>query len=469
MKSKYTRFAILFALLASVPFYFGCESDVSVGSLALTVTKGEDGIVANDKDFATIEATVTGFDDVPGGLGAEVDFETTLGYFANGRPAITLPVTGSDGIVITYLWAPKGTGTTGQLEEITIDTAVVSGTVEDATRFVKIKIIGCEEGNDPAKIVLTATPDTIPADGETSSKITATVTDCEGEGVLGTDLEFRTDKGFFSNGEMSIIKTTRAETGTVDAFLIVSKGTKLGPARIEVRSMEDPRIIALITIKIGAKPAGVTLTASPTTIPADGKTTSTITATVTDFQGTPVPPGTVVEFKTTAGFFSNDSNRITATTTGTTGIAVAHLYAPIGTPPQFAQITGKSKGVSGTVTVTIESPEPSPPPPPPPTPPGPTAKIVLVANPTTIPPDATTISTITATLTDANQDPVAIGTRMTFSTTLGFFPNGSRSITVSTTDTSGTATVFLRAAKKGTATIKCTSNGVIALTIITVK
>jgi len=41
MKSNHIRYAALFILLASMPFYFGCESDVSVGSLALTVIKGE--------------------------------------------------------------------------------------------------------------------------------------------------------------------------------------------------------------------------------------------------------------------------------------------------------------------------------------------------------------------------------------------------------------------------------------------
>jgi len=206
MKSKYLRFTVLSLLIASFALYLGCESDVSVGSLALTVIKGESGIVANDKDFATIEATVTGFDDAVGGLGTKVDFATTLGYFANGRSTITLQITGSDGKVKTYLWAPKGTAQPDQLDVITIDTAVVSGTVEDTTQFVKIPIIGCEEGNDPAKIVLTVDPDTIPADGETSSKITATVTDCEGEGVLGTDLEFRTDKGQFSKRQKDYYK-----------------------------------------------------------------------------------------------------------------------------------------------------------------------------------------------------------------------------------------------------------------------
>jgi len=353
MKSKYTRFAILFALFASLPFYFGCESDVSVGSLALTVTDG-DTIVANDKDFATIEAVVTGFDDDFGGLGAEVDFATTLGYFANGRRAITLPVTGPDGKVITYLWAPKGTGT-DQLEEITIETAVVSGTVEDATRFVKITIIGCEEGNDPAKIALTVDPDTIPADGVTSSKIEATVTDCEGEGVLGTDLEFRTNKGLFSNGKMTIIKTTRNDLGTVDDFLIALEGTPLGDAKIEVRSKEDPRIIALITIKIGARPAGITLTASPTSIAADGREFSTITATVTDFQGTAVPPGTPVTFETIVGRFSHGGTSITVMTV-TGGAAVAHFLAPVGTEPQLVQITAMSMGVSARAVVEVTDP-----------------------------------------------------------------------------------------------------------------
>ena len=248
MKSKYTRFAILFALFASLPFYLGCESDVSVGSLALTVTDGET-IVANDKDFATIEATVTGFDDVPGGLGVEVDFETTLGYFANGRPAITLPVTGSDGIVISYLWAPKRTA--GQLEEITIDTAVVSGTVEDTTRFVKITIIGCEEGNDPAKIELSTDESSIKGDGEEEATITATVTDCEGEGVLWADVEFRTDKILtrFSNGKMTIIKTTRDETGTVEAFLSAGKGTLPGDTKITAKAGEvSGRVSVEITV-----------------------------------------------------------------------------------------------------------------------------------------------------------------------------------------------------------------------------
>lgn len=353
MKSKYTRFAILCFLLASLPFYFGCESDVMVGSLVLTII-GDDKIVANDKDFATIEAKVTGFGDPepPGGLGAEVDFETTLGYFANGRPAITLPVTGPDGIVITYLWAPKGTGT-DQLEEITIDTAVVSGTVEDATRFVKITIIGCEEGNDPAKIELAVDPETIPADGVTSSKITATITDCEGEGVLGTDLEFRTDKGLFSNGKMTIIKTTRNDLGTVDAFLIALEGTPLGPAKIEVRSKEDPRIIALITIKIGARSASIELKAEPDCIAPDGRESSEITAIVTDYQGAAVPPGTSVKFETIVGRFSNGSTSITVTTTGTTGTAVAHFIAPVGTEPQLAQITAMSMGVSARAVVEV--------------------------------------------------------------------------------------------------------------------
>lgn len=89
----------------------------------------------------------------------------------------------------------------------------------------------------------------------------------------------------------------------------------------------------------------VTLTASPTSgIPADGASTSTITATVT-LAGTP-QSGVGVLFVTTAGTLSSAS-----ATTNAQGQAVVQLIAPISATPVTATVTGRYLTAQGTVTV----------------------------------------------------------------------------------------------------------------------
>lgn len=63
---------------------------------------------------------------------------------------------------------------------------------------------------------------------------------------------------------------------------------------------------------------------------------------------------------------------------------------------------------------------------------GQTASIELGADPTSIPADGSRSSAITATLKDSAGGAVSEGTSVTFSITLGTFPNDSRSYTLST-------------------------------------
>ena len=95
------------------------------------------------------------------------------------------------------------------------------------------------------------------------------------------------------------------------------------------------------TLQIGA----VAISANPTSIPADGSTTSTITATVKDDHGNNVPDGTQVAFRTTAGTVG--STTITKTTTN--GVATATLTSS--TTPGGAAVTATSGGKSATTTV----------------------------------------------------------------------------------------------------------------------
>ncbi len=80
------------------------------------------------------------------------------------------------------------------------------------------------------------------------------------------------------------------------------------------------------TVQLPGSPASVVVTASPSSIEADGTTASTITTTVTDENGTNVADGTTVSFSTNLGSLSASSNTttsgiatvtITSTTTGT--------------------------------------------------------------------------------------------------------------------------------------------------------
>ncbi len=78
--------------------------------------------------------------------------------------------------------------------------------------------------------------------------------------------------------------------------------------------------------------------------------------------------------------------------------------------------------------------------------------LTLTANPTTIPPDGTSPSIITATVLDSTGIPVPDGTTVTFSTTLG-------TITPSATTTGGTATATLTSTTSGTATVRAIAWG----------
>ncbi|MBW1956395.1 MAG: hypothetical protein JRI83_11875 [Deltaproteobacteria bacterium] len=223
----------------------------------------------------------------------------------------------------------------------------------------------------------------------------------------------------------------------------------------------------------------ITLTTSKSSIPADGATTAEITATILGYDGEPVPIGTSVHFTTSRGLFTNGLQYVTLGTTDTTGTVKVYLYAPLKTNPGNANVMCTSNDVSRSVTVyaplktnpgnanvmctsndvsrsvTVEITLYGPP--------GETAKIELEADPASIAPDE--ISTITATLTDGNEDPVTVGTPVTFGITYGYgcLWDGFRchdTIDEETRDISGTAKVYLLGLTQGVEQVVCYSQGV---------
>ena len=170
-------------------------------------------------------------------------------------------------------------------------------------------------------------------------------------------------------------------------------------------------------------------------IPADGITYTKLEArvTVAGADGALCEDGvagTRIKFTTTRGQFIGGGTTIKSTT-NVCGTAYAYLIALEGTTPGNATVTASSDVAlnSASVTVLITSPEEY------------YHTITLVAEPTSIKADGIDTSTLTATVTDSDGDPVA-GTTVKFTTTLGEFVGGGTS-TTTTTDTNGEAHAYL--------------------------
>ncbi len=145
------------------------------------------------------------------------------------------------------------------------------------------------------------------------------------------------------------------------------------------------------------EPSSMTLQAAPATV-TSVTGTSTITATVKNAAGSPVPDGTAVSFSSTYGTLSSTS----ATTTN--GIATTTLT--FSADDSTSTVTATSGSVSGTVVV-IYSPASVA-----------SSTITLQASPATVV-AADDDSTIIATVKDSAGNPVPNGTAVTFSSDFG--------------------------------------------------
>jgi adhesin/invasin len=216
------------------------------------------------------------------------------------------------------------------------------------------------------------------------------------------------------------------------------KGTAAGTATITVKlgGVAFAVTPATVTLTAGAPSATKsTLVASPASIVADGSTLSTLTLTLKDANNNPVAGQSVT--------FVSD---LTGTSVGgVTSGGGTYTSNVSGTAAGTATITVKLGGVAFAVTpatVTLTAGAPS------------ATTSTLVASPTSIVADGSTLSTLTLTLKDANNNPVA-GQSATFTSTLA----GTTVWTV-TDHGDGTYTAYLTGTAEGTATITVKLGGV---------
>lgn len=125
------------------------------------------------------------------------------------------------------------------------------------------------------KITVSLSPNPVVADGATSVA-TATVT-----GALGVPLKGRTIT--FSPGG----KTTNHDDGTYTATIPGS--TTVGPVTVTATDKTSGKSASATLTRTVGPPAHISVQLLPTSVVADGSSTSTATATVTDAEGHPVP------------------------------------------------------------------------------------------------------------------------------------------------------------------------------------
>ncbi len=184
--------------------------------------------------------------------------------------------------------------------------------------------------------------------------------------------------------------------------------------------------------------ANLALTANPINIPNTGTSYSTITATVTDGRGNPLPNAQVT-FYTSAGELSSKIAQ-----TNANGIAQVTLRSS--TTPTTATVAGLIQGIVGYTQVTFT----------------PATKILVSSNPASIRGTTGSNSTITMQLADAGNNPirqpgVTLNVQLTWSQ-----KQGAPTIAPVTviTDPNGRATAILTAqGKTGTATVTASASG----------
>jgi hypothetical protein len=384
-------------------------------------------------------------------LGVGLTYTTSLGRFSSGGTSIDTFSDGTGKSVVALTSLNVGIAT--------VTCTTTTGPVIVRTVYVNFSAIP-QPTPTPAppyfqSFVLSADPPAVPAyDPSVSvadfkfSTISAQLYDQYGAPLAlpGVSVIFTTTPAglaHFSN-KLTTITVSTDGSGKATALLYSPVvGTAAVNAKIGVLTT-NPVFVNFI----GPGPtAFIVITANPMSDnPADNVSFSTITATLYDIYGRAVNSGIKVIFKTTLGKFSNNDISIDAYT-DSKGIATAYVSSgSIGT----AQISASSNGVTSYVNVSFIGV-------------GPPAFISLNAAPNWIPADGYSYTAITAVILDSTAQPVAPGTLVTFSTTLGVFINGKSTYQTVTPDDKGTVTAYLRSSStisSGTAVISCTAGSV---------
>jgi adhesin/invasin len=304
--------------------------DAVVGSV--TVTAGNDTAVADGLSETLILATVEDQNGNNVADGTVVTFTTTAGTLSG----IT---TTTNGVASATLTSPTNVG----VATVIATAGGVSGSV--TVTFVPSAVNA---------ISLSATPNNLTADGTSTSTIRAFVTDVDNNAVEGEVITFRVTSG------TGVLSAATATTAAGVATVTYTASSTPGTETITAESTNGVSTTVNIAL-IGAQIASIELTANPSSLPADGASESTISATVTLVGGGEAPDGTTVSFSVVSEpAFTLVPSNITPTASTAAGVATAFLTSSdgVGTATIRAEAGGRKAELQieytpGSLTLTI--------------------------------------------------------------------------------------------------------------------
>ncbi len=339
-------------------------------SYTLTLEVSPPALPADGQSTAALTATLVRADGQPLTGTHWVSFSTTLGTITPGVG----PIDNATATAAATLTAATRAGT-----------AWVMAVAERESALVTVTLFPGEA----AGLVLTVSPASIPVGGSSAAAM-AVVGDAYGNAVAdGTPVAFATDRG--------IITPTLGTTRNGRAQAVLFSGTQAGTATVSAQSGPAGATAAVRFTPLS--PFTLTLAATPSVVVADGRSASYLSAWVGDRFANPVADGTAVSFYTTLGTLRPPQaptvqGWATATLTSTAvGTATVRSFA------------GQSGNAEDHLTVRFVV--------------GPPATLLLTASPTRLYADGVTTSTVTAYLWDGLGHPVADGTPVTLTTSLG--------------------------------------------------
>ncbi len=333
-------------------------------SFTLTLAANPPAIPADGQAQATITATLERADGQPITLTYWISFSTNLGKI----PSRSLAISGTTTVFLTA-------GTTA-------GSAIIIAAAQRASASTAVLLLPGEA----SVLTLTAEPTEVPVGGRQSTLL-AVVRDAYGNAVAdGTPVTFSTTLG--------TVSPTLTTTRNGEACSWLTSGNRVGIATVLARSgpANDTTAVRFLPLL----PATLTLVVSPSVIVADGISSATLSAWVADAFGNPVADGTAVHFFTSLG-------HVRPAQAGTVaGWATAVLT---GTQVGTATVWARTGGLEAREIASFI--------------PGAPAHILVIASPSSLYANGVSTATVTAYLRDALGHPVADGTPVTFTTSLG--------------------------------------------------
>lgn len=363
-----------------------------------TVSASSNAILANGEDQVTVLATVTDDKGSPVS-GVSVQFTASAGTIQSSA------VTGGDG------------------DAQAVFTASASQTNVNAKAYARLDQSSIDSVNvvfEGVTMTLAAAPDSILADGQSTSLISAVLKKTATNiAIPGETIAFGTDLGTIPSSAVTSISGVAG----VDLISTNTVGTANVSATYAGMSTQSVQVRFQV-----AEPHYLQLTASPPVITADGQSQSIIKASVSDINHNPVPDGTDVTFSLNgAGTLQGNLKQTVS------GVATNFLTA--GTSPDSAWIRVRVGTLTDSIKVQYRV--------------GAADQVIVEADSTALSADGQSTAVVTARVLDAQGTPIEDAT-VNFSASIGDITPTAQ------TGSNGQATASFSSGVVGTATITAT-------------